>query len=166
MPPSARVIVLMGVSGSGKTTVGRLLAQELGWTFFDGDDYHPPANIQKMSQGIPLRDEDRYPWLEALQSLIHGLLEQGEPAVLAASALKQEYRERLLAGNLGASFVYLKGEYRLISQRLQNRQVHFMDSQLLESQFEALEEPQDVMVVEVTAEPAEIVANIRRALRL
>ena len=162
---SALVVILMGVAGSGKSTVGQLLAERTGATFYDADDFHPPANVEKMRGGVPLTDEDRLPWLEALHSLIISCLERGTLAVLACSALKEEYRERLLVDER-VKLVYLKGDYKLIEQRLKNRNGHFMKRELLDSQFDTLEEPCHALQVEVTAEPDEIVEVILDRLGL
>ena len=136
------VIILMGVSGSGKTTIGQRLAQELGWPFYDGDQLHPQANIAKMRQGMPLTDEDRWPWLQALRAHIATCMQRGVSAVLACSALKQAYREYLIVDETEVKLVYLKGDYDLIHTRLAQRHGHFMPPELLASQFVALEEPE------------------------
>ncbi len=159
------IIILMGVSGSGKTVVGQLLAEELGWPFYDGDDFHPEANIKKMRGGIPLDDDDRDLWLATLRRLIGQQLQNGASAVLACSALKQKYRDRLQEDRLDEiRFVYLKGDFALIQQRLRERQGHFMNPNLLQSQFEALEEPAGVLTVDVSQEPAVIVDLIKHEL--
>jgi gluconokinase len=150
----------MGVSGSGKTTVGRRLAEELGWRFYDADDFHPPANVAKMAGGIPLNDADRQPWLESLRALIRDCLERGESAVLACSALKASYRDYLLL-DARVKLVYLKGDPELIRRRLEKRSGHFMRTEMLESQFAALEEPGQESHVDISATPAEIVRAIR-----
>jgi len=157
------VIVLMGVSGSGKTTVGTRLADRLGWTFADGDDFHPPANVEKMSRGEPLTDADRWPWLRAVRDFIAERLEADAPAVVACSALKAAYREVLLEDNDGAELVYLRGDYDLIRDRMEARSDHFFDAELLDSQFEALEPPsaEEAYVVDVDAPPDAIVHTIR-----
>ena len=159
------VIVLMGVTGSGKTTIGRRLAAELGWKYFDADDFHPRANVEKMRTGIPLDDVDRIPWLETLRDLIRNCLEQGENAVLACSALKQSYREYLLIDER-VKLIYLKGEYELIEKRLSERQGHFMNPKLLKSQFTALEEPEPDVQVDISLSPGEITQAIRNRLGL
>jgi len=160
------VIVLMGVSGSGKTTIGQLLAQRLSWTFYDGDDFHPPANVEKMRNGIPLTDADRESWLTALQQLLDSLLQNGRSAVLACSALKQSYRARLQRHSEEVRFVYLKGDYDLIRQRLTTRHGHFMPADLLRSQFATLEEPQEVFTIDVAKSPEVIINTIIAALQL
>jgi gluconokinase len=135
------VFVIMGVSGCGKTTVGLALAQKLGAPFFDGDDFHPPQNVAKMSQGIPLDDDDRYPWLARLHDLIADHLARGESAVIACSALKKKYRDQLRQGNEGIRIVYLQGSFNLIWERMAARPAHYMKAEMLHSQFEALEPP-------------------------
>ena len=160
-----RVIVLIGVSGSGKTTVGRLLSEELGWKYYEGDDFHPQANVEKMKNGVPLNDADRRPWLETLRDLIRNCLEGGDSAVVACSALKESYREILLVDER-VILIYLKGDYELIRQRLRKRRGHFLDPKLLDSQFAALEEPEAAMQVYVSLSPGEIVKSIRSRLRL
>src|SRR5213593_4126543 len=134
------VVVLMGVTGSGKTTVGKLLSRELDWKYYDADDFHPSANVEKMRSGIPLEDADRKPWLETLRDLIRDCLDRGENAVLACSALKEDYR-RLLLIDERVKLIYLKGNFELIQERLSQRRGHYMEPGLLKSQFASLEEP-------------------------
>ena len=160
------VIIVMGVSGSGKTTIGQLLARDLGWTFYDGDDFHPQVNVNKMRQGIPLTDADRDSWLTAMQQLIDSLLQNDRSAVLACSALKQTYRHRLQRNPENVRFVYLRGDSDLIRQRLAARQGHFMRADLLESQFATLEEPLGVLAVDIAKAPETIVETIKAALLL
>lgn len=155
-----RFFLLMGVSGSGKTSVGKALAARLGWDFFDADDFHPPENIAKMAGGIPLTDSDRAPWLDALHELISSRLKADSPAVLACSALKERYRQRLLEGNEGVQIVYLKGSYDLIWSRMEKRTGHYMKPHMLKSQFEALEEPADALTVAVSMPFEDIVKEI------
>lgn len=158
------VIVLMGVSGSGKTTVGRLLARKLRWAFYEGDDFHPAANKRKMSEGLALNDADRAPWLSALRDQVADSLARNENAVLSCSALGQAYRDRLALQ--GVRFAYLKGEPDLIAQRLEKRRGHFFAPQLLASQFEVLEEPRAAVVVGIGQDPEAIANEIMRQLGL
>ncbi|HEX8634152.1 MAG TPA: gluconokinase [Pyrinomonadaceae bacterium] len=153
-------IVLMGVAGSGKTTIGRALAAQLGWKFYDADDFHPPANIARMERGLPLDDADRLPWLETLRALVRERLAGGESAVLACSALKAVYRAHLLLDER-VKLVYLKGNFDLIQKRLAHRRGHFMPAAMLESQFAALEEPARESHLDIDATPDEIVRAIR-----
>jgi gluconokinase len=155
----------MGVSGSGKTTIGSMLSHELGWAFFDADDFHPLANREKMSQGIPLTDEDRSEWLKALQEMIRKNLKEGVSCVLACSALKQRYRDQLTVDKK-VRFVYLHGMYDQIETRMKRRQDHYMPVQLLKSQFEALEEPQDAITVDISLAPEEIVNIICKGIQI
>jgi gluconokinase len=157
------VIVLIGVAGSGKTTVGRLLARRLGWSFYDGDDFHSPENIQKMARGQPLEDKDRKPWLRAIRDLIIKIVERRENAVIACSALKQSYR-RFLGVSGEVIFIYLKAERPLIRERLKRRAAHFMNPDLLESQYDTLEESNDALQVDASLSAAEIVRIIREKL--
>lgn len=159
--PRAMVVIVMGVSGSGKTTIGRRLADTLGWSFHEGDDLHPPANVRKMAAGIPLTDADRLPWLQALRALIERCLATGEDAAIACSALKVSYREILAGGLEGVRFVYLTGSRDLIRERLEQRQGHFMKAGLLDSQLAVLEPPSHALEVDVSGSPEEIVAEIR-----
>ena len=161
------VVVVMGVSGSGKTSVGHALAAELGWPFFDGDDFHPPGNVAKMAAGTPLTDSDRWPWLEALATKIASVESEGGYAVLACSALRAIYRDRIAAGARrpgDVRFVYLKGDRATIAARLAPRQHRYMPAALLDSQFATLEEPADALVVDIRSTIPEQVAQIRAAL--
>ena len=160
------VIVVMGVSGSGKTTVGQLLADALGAEFAEGDAYHPPENIEKMRRGIPLEDADRWPWLHTLAAQIDRWLAAGTMVVLACSALKQSYRDVLARGRPGVRFVHLKGDMALIRLRLDRRRGHYMPATLLDSQFAALEPPGDAITVDVAGTPEAIAAAIIRKLDL
>lgn len=153
------IIVLMGVCGCGKTTVGEKLAERLGCGFSDADGFHPVANVEKMRAGIPLTDEDRWPWLRALRAAIEGWQAEGASHVFACSALKHVYRE-ILSPKDDVVFVYLKGSAEVIGPRLRARQGHYMNPALLESQFATLEEPKDAVVVDVGGTPDEIVADV------
>lgn len=154
------VILLMGVTGAGKTTIGKLLAQQLGWKFVDGDEFHSATNVDKMRLGIPLTDSDREPWLAALGKVIADAIAQNKNLVLASSALKQQYRTRLLIGP-EVRLVYLKGSRDLIAARLQDRHGHFATAELLKSQFVDLEEPADALIVDISGSPEQIVDSIR-----
>jgi gluconokinase len=160
------VIVLMGVSGAGKTTVGRLLAEALGAEFAEGDAYHPPANIEKMRRGIPLEDADRWPWLQTLAAQIDRWLAAGQTVVLACSALKQSYRDVLAQARPGVRFVHLEGDKALIRRRLDARRGHYMPATLLDSQIAALEPPVDAITVDIAGAPEAIAATIIRLLDL
>src|SRR5450755_4333602 len=157
------VIILMGVTGSGKTTIGLALAASLQWRFVDADDFHSPSNVAKMRSGIPLKDDNRAPWLASLHNAIDGWFQAGTSVVLACSALKQAYREQLLVSP-EVRLVYLRGSRELISQRLSQRHGHYMDPSLLDSQFATLEEPRDAVFVDVNADVPEIVDQIRKEL--
>jgi gluconokinase len=159
------VLLLMGVTGSGKTTVGQALADSLDWQFVDADDFHPTENVAKMRAGIPLDDADRAPWLAALRDQIHNWLQTGPNVVLACSALKQAYRDEL-ALSPEVRVVYLRGRRDLIAERLKQRHGHYMDPGLLASQFTTLEEPTDAIVVDVDASVPAIVGCIRKAMAL
>ena len=161
-------MIAIGVSGAGKTTIGKLLAQELGWPFYEADDFHSQANIDKLHRGIPLTDADRWPWLESLRQLIKRSLETGDNAVLACSALKRAYRERLHVSD-EVKFVFLRGDYALIEKQLRRRHGHFMNTELLRSQFADLEEPkpdEDMVTIELGRTPQELVEEIKTKLRL
>jgi gluconokinase len=159
------VIVVMGVTGSGKTTIGDLLARRLGWEFADADDFHSPANKERMHKGIPLSDADRLPWLATIHDQIAKWLALKQNVVLACSALKQSYRQLLWTGP-EVQFVYLKGSYELIAERLRARKGHFADEHILAGQFADLEEPSDAVTVDIGASPEEIVDEICRRLGL
>jgi gluconokinase len=160
--------IVMGVSGCGKTTVGRLLARELGCEFLDADDLHPEANVAKMANGVALTDDDRWPWLDAIVAAMHERAARGSGAVIACSALKEAYRERLRRGasEVGeVRIVYLKGDAATIASRLASRKGHYMPAALLESQFAALEEPPDAIVVDIRPSTEEQVRQIAAALQ-
>jgi gluconokinase len=152
------VLIVMGVVGSGKTTIGAMLARRLGWQFADADHFHSPANVEKMSHGIALTDADRAPWLEALRGAIANWHSEHQNAVLACSALKQSYREELMVGDV--RFIYLKGSRELVLSRLRQRHGHFATESILNTQFRDLEEPQAAITVSIEPEPEEVVAEI------
>lgn len=154
------VMVVMGVSGSGKSTIASMLAHRLDWSFEDADWFHPPANVEKMQGGVPLTDEDRWPWLRAIAAWIDETRAAGQHGVVACSALKRSYRDILVGGRSDVRIVYLKGERELIARRMAARSGHFMPAGLLDSQFQTLEEPgpdENPIVVSIDARPREIV---------
>jgi gluconokinase len=155
----------MGPAGAGKTTVGELLAAQLHWDFADADNFHPPANIEKMSHGIPLHDEDRMPWLHSLRDAMLQWDAQGKNVVLACSALKRSYRELLLL-NSNVKLVYLKGSFELFRERLRARKGHYAGEQILAGQFADLEEPEDAVTIDAAQPPEQIVSEIRQQLVL
>jgi gluconokinase len=153
----------MGVSGVGKTAVGKALAKETGWEFADADEFHPAANVAKMRAGIGLDDEDRAPWLKALQAAVADWVTAEQNVVLACSALKEEYRQQLVIGP-EVKLVYLYADFELIARRIAERHGHYMNPALLQSQFDTLEVPQEAIAVDVSRSVPEIVATIRSAL--
>jgi carbohydrate kinase (thermoresistant glucokinase family) len=164
----AAIIVVMGVSGSGKTTIGRLLARELGWPFEEGDELHPPANVAKMKAGIPLDDNDRRPWLEAVADWIDRQRRAGAHGVITSSALKKAYRDRIVGSRPDVGLVYLRGGRDLIASRLARRHGHFMPPSLLDSQFATLEEPgpeEHAVIIDVEDAPEATVEEILARLR-
>lgn len=156
-------MMVMGVAGSGKTTVGKLLASQMGWKFADGDDYHPASNLEKMRNGIALTDADREPWLERLRALIIEWTRTGKNGVLACSALKRAYRDKLVVG-AGVRVVYLKADRKFLRERLLERRGHYMKESMLESQLATLEEPEDAIVVDAGFAAEAIVREIRGKL--
>jgi gluconokinase len=158
------IVIVMGVAGAGKTTVGSRLAASLGCEFIDADDYHAPASVAKMRAGQPLGDDERWPWLARLNGVLRERAERGAGVVLACSALKASYREALARGLPDARLVYLRGSHALIAPRLARRGGHFMNPELLDSQFATLEEPCDAIVADVAATPEALVGAIRAAL--
>ena len=160
------MVVLMGVSGVGKTTVGEILAQRTGWRLYDADEFHSAQNIEKMRNGIALQDADRWPWLESMNAMLLEKQAANQSILLACSALKQKYRDRLADGCRNLHWVYLKGEFDLIRGRLEARKNHYMKAGLLESQFAALEEPRDAVVVSVIETPDAIADRILRDLKI
>ena len=165
--PIPAVAIVMGVSGSGKSTIGALLAARLRWKFEDADHFHPASNVDKMHRGIPLTDEDRWPWLDAVAAWIDKTRHADRHGVIACSVLKRSYRDVLMGGRPDVRLVYLKGDETLIARRIANRREHFMPQSLLHSQFEALEEPdldEKPIIVSIAPQPREIVAQILSAL--
>jgi gluconokinase len=158
------IVVVMGVSGSGKTTIGTRLAETLNCSFLEGDSLHPPANVEKMSHGIPLTDADRAPWLAAIRSHIMAAIEQGQCLIVACSALKQQYRDFLSQGT-SIIWVYLKGTQEVIEPRIEHRYAHYMKAGMLPSQFADLEEPKDALVVDISLPPEIILQQLLPQLR-
>lgn len=159
------VVLLMGVAGSGKTTLGEKLAAQLTWSFRDADDFHPPANVAKMSSGIPLDDTDRAPWLAAIRAHIAAKLARGENAIVTCSALRETYRAAAIPDPKRVRLVHLAGDFDLIIERMKQRE-HFMKPDMLQSQFATLEPPQNALTLDITRTPDELVAEIRRHLGL
>lgn len=160
------VVVVMGVSGSGKSTVGKLLANRLGWSFRDGDEFHPAANVAKMRSGMPLNDEDRHPWLLSIQSFMRHTHADGQSAVIACSALKAAYRDLLLAGEPWVRFVFLNGSRELLAERMRARSGHFMPATLLDSQLATLEPPDGALALDVSHPPDQLADQIVTELGL
>lgn len=150
----------MGVSGSGKTTIGKKLSQKVGWEYIEGDEHHPAVNIHKMSNGIPLDDNDRFPWLMKLHDIISEYISREDSLVLSCSALKEKYRRILTKENSAAVFVYLRGSYDVIHSRMQTRRGHYMKQDMLKSQFDALEEPADAICIDIDRDVDSIVQDI------
>ena len=157
---NVRFFIVMGVSGCGKSSVGKSLSEHLGWDFYDADDFHPRENVLKMTNGIPLDDSDRAPWLASLNDLILSSLKANRPGVLACSALKERYRQELTKNTDGVQLVYLKGSYDLIWSRMKKRVDHYMQPHMLKSQFDALEEPTNALVIDISMPLNEIVQKI------
>ena len=159
------IVLVMGVSGSGKTTIGEALAKDLGWTYLDADDFHSQASIDKMAAGIPLEDADRWPWLKKINHELAKFEQQDKSAIVGCSALKQAYRERLARGLRDFRVVYLRGDFDLIRKRVEARKHRFMSPALLQSQFDALEPPDRAITVNVAASVEDSVSKIRQELR-
>lgn len=158
------IVILMGVTGTGKTTVGKLLAERTGWPFHDADDFHSPASVDKMRSGIPLTDDDRWPWLDRLNALLRADQAKGASAILGCSALKQRYRDRLQQGLEKVRWVFLNGDIELIRSRLQARKGHYMNPALLQSQFDALEPPRDALNIDIDEGPAALAERVLQGL--
>ncbi|ASC70927.1 Gluconokinase [Halomicronema hongdechloris C2206] len=165
MTSTTTIVIVMGIAGTGKTTLGKALARTLNWTFYEGDDLHPAANIVKMARGQPLTDADRVPWLQRLAQVINQCLAQQQSAVITCSALKAAYRKRLQQSP-AVQFVYLTGSRALIQQRLQQRQDHFMTAQLLDSQLATLEEPDDALRLDIAQSLDAMVQQVCRWLEV
>lgn len=161
---SPRIILILGVAGSGKTTIGRRLAAELGWPYHEADDFHSAANQDKMARGIPLDDHDRAPWLASIRAAIDDCLATGRSAVFTCSALKDQYRQVLMANTSAVSLVYLAGDPATIQARVNQRQGHYLKAGLVQSQFEALEVPANALTLDTRQPPEKLVAEIRRRL--
>ena len=164
--PAPRIVLITGVAGSGKTTLGRQLAAELGWPYHEADDFHSAANKAKMGRGEPLNDQDRAPWLAAIRAAMDACVAQQRSAVFSCSALKASYRQVLTAGLPGIRLVFLTGDRALLQARLEARPGHYMKAGMLDSQFAILEPPTDALTLEVQAPPEALVAEIRRRLGL
>ena len=166
--PAVTALIFMGVSGSGKSTIAAEVAKHLGWPMIEGDDLHPPANIAKMSQGIPLNDDDRKPWLEAIAARIDSWRQSGTRGIVTCSSLKHAYRDILRSGHADVRFVYLEGSYELLLDRMQHRQRHFMPASLLKSQFDTLEPPgpEEAIAVSINQPEEAIVDDVLAQLHL
>ena len=160
----ATALVIMGVSGSGKTTVGKALSIHLDWPFYDGDAFHPARNIEKMSKGIPLTDEDRQPWLERLNKLMKEHLDKNTSLIVACSALKKSYREILKKDLETIQFIFLEGSFDLIMKRMEGREGHFMKAEMLQSQFDTLEKPDDAFIISIDQSVEKIVKSVLEKL--
>jgi gluconokinase len=160
------IVIVMGVTGCGKTKVGAMLAEDCGWAFHDADDFHPAENVAKMKSGVALTDDDRSPWLARLNALLLDAERQGKSIVLACSALKQVYRDRLTCGCATARFILLDGDMELIRARLATRRGHYMNPRLLASQFAILEPPREALRLDVAESPAALVQSIRTQLEV
>jgi carbohydrate kinase (thermoresistant glucokinase family) len=159
------IVLVMGVSGSGKTTIGEALAQALGWRYLDADDFHPKANVEKMKAGVPLNDADRWPWLDAINKALLGFQQEGQSVVLGCSALRETYRRRLSHDLRDFRVVHLKGDFELIEKRVKARTHRYMPASLLKSQFDTLEPPDRAIEIDVSMPVAESIRQIRKKLR-
>ncbi len=166
MSERSQVLIIAGVAGVGKTTVGRLLAIDLGWEFCEGDDFHPPGNLQKMVAGVPLTDQDRWPWLQALKDELGRAIREERSLVVACSLLRKSYRKVLINDFDPVRAVFLQAEEHLIQERLSRRDPHFFPRELLQSQLETWEEPEEGIVVDASQAPAEIVRELKKKLGL
>jgi gluconokinase len=161
-----QVVMVAGIAGVGKTTVGRFLAADLGWNFCEGDDFHPPGNLKKMMAGVPLTDEDRWPWLEGLKTLVHTAVREEKSLVVACSLLKESYRRYLIDDLDPVRVVFLTADEHLVKERLGSRSPHYFPKELLQSQLEAWEEPKEGLTVDASQGLEEIIAEIKKKLRL
>lgn len=161
MSKKCQLLLVAGVSGSGKSTIGSMVASQLGWEFHDGDSFHPPENVEKMRSGTPLNDTERVPWLAAMRAAIEACLRDGRGAVFACSALKESYRSALCDGLDGIGLVFLHGDYELIRARMEARKGHYMAAGMLESQFALIEWPKGALEIDVRVTPDEAVQTIR-----
>ena len=161
----SQAVLLMGVSGSGKTTIGEKLAAALGWSFRDADSFHPAKNVAKMSAGHSLTDEDRGPWLAAIRAYLEDCMARRESTVVTCSALKEKYRDAIISDPARTKLVFLQGDFDLIQKRMEHRE-HFMKASMLKSQFETLEPPRDALVLDIAHSPEALVAEVRRAFEL
>jgi gluconokinase len=150
------IFIVMGVSGSGKSTVGKAVSKKFGWRFYEGDEYHPVENVEKMKNGFPLNDDDRLPWLISLRNIIEQAIEKKENIVISCSALKEAYR-KILKVNDEVRFIYLKGSYDLIRKRMEARENHFFKPDMLKSQFDTMEEPDDAVVIDISGSTQKII---------
>jgi gluconokinase len=157
------IFIIMGVSGSGKSTIGEAVSSKLGWKYYEGDNFHPAANIEKMKNGIPLNDDDRMPWLNSIRKVIEEAISRHESIIISCSALKEKYRAILKVDD-GVGLIYLKGSYDLIKKRMEERTDHFFKPEMLKSQFDALEEPADAVQIDISNSPGMIIKEVLKKI--